>query len=188
MELPPIGPPMKARKGIKDASFTVCVAVQGGLEGEQPFCAQKTNLVHGMIFRADTSIRNLAIAGSRPDNIARSIEIQSSCDPDSLDPTPIPRLVASRLFEILREEEPRLKSFLLWPSSALGHVSHQRPMANADSPSRLNTATPIAVDHFTDDTNTEFDDELSDLTSLSSSVLEYEYENGRRYCSTRAVS
>lgn len=38
------------------------------------------------------------------------------------------------------------------------------------------------------DTNSHFDDELSDLTSLSSSVLEFEYENGRRYCSTSLVS
>lgn len=38
-----------------------------------------------------------------------------------------------------------------------------------------------------DDTS-EFENELSDITSLSSSVLDYEYENGRRYHSNRAVS
>ncbi|OQD91154.1 hypothetical protein PENANT_c001G07753 [Penicillium antarcticum] len=51
--------------------------------------------------------------------------------------------------------------------------------ANADTPANA----PIAVDNFGDDTNSEFDNELSDLTSLSSSVMEFEYENGRRYCS-----
>ncbi|KAJ5728543.1 uncharacterized protein N7483_003051 [Penicillium malachiteum] len=54
----------------------------------------------------------------------------------------------------------------------------------ADSQTPLNAPTPIAVDNFTDDTNSEFDDDLSDLTSLSSTVLEFEYENGRRYCSS----
>ncbi|KAJ5438743.1 uncharacterized protein N7458_009741 [Penicillium daleae] len=58
------------------------------------------------------------------------------------------------------------------------------PLANADAP--VNAPGPIAVDNFSDDTNSEFDDELSDLTSLSSSVLQFEYENGRRYCSNRS--
>ncbi|CAL5873924.1 uncharacterized protein PFLUO_LOCUS8209 [Penicillium psychrofluorescens] len=60
------------------------------------------------------------------------------------------------------------------------------PAANAETP--VNAPGPIVVDNFGDDTNSEFSDELSDLTSLSSSVLEYEYENGRRYCSAHSVS
>ncbi|KAJ5890043.1 hypothetical protein N7504_010853 [Penicillium tannophilum] len=52
----------------------------------------------------------------------------------------------------------------------------------------FNAPHSIAIDSFSDDTNSHFDDELSDLTSLSSSVLEFEYENGRRYCSTSLVS
>lgn len=35
------------------------------------------------------------------------------------------------------------------------------------------------------DEDGEFEAEESDITSLSSSVLEYEYENGRRYHSSR---
>ncbi|KAJ5707343.1 hypothetical protein N7488_007144 [Penicillium malachiteum] len=38
----------------------------------------------------------------------------------------------------------------------------------------------IEVDEFDDD-NLEFESEWSDITSVSSSILEYEYENGRRY-------
>jgi hypothetical protein len=60
------------------------------------------------------------------------------------------------------------------------------PQANAQTP--VNAPGPIVVDNFTDDSNSEFGDELSDLTSLSESVFEFEYENGRRYCSTRTVS
>lgn len=67
---------------------------------------------------------------------------------------------------------------------ALSESSHPIPQVNAETP--VNAPGPIAIDNFTDDTNSEFDDEASDLTSLSSSVLEYEYENGRRYCSTRS--
>ncbi|CAG8410327.1 unnamed protein product [Penicillium salamii] len=55
-----------------------------------------------------------------------------------------------------------------------------------DSDTPVNTPA-IAVDDFTDDTNSEFEDDMSDLTSLSESVLEFEYENGRRYCSTRST-
>ncbi|QQK47216.1 UMTA methyltransferase family protein [Penicillium digitatum] len=55
---------------------------------------------------------------------------------------------------------------------------------NAETP--INALDPIAVDNFSDDTNSVFEDDMSDLTSLSSSVLEFEYENGRRYCSPRS--
>ena len=37
------------------------------------------------------------------------------------------------------------------------------------------------------DENGEFDNDLTDVASLSSSVLEYEYENGRRYHSNSIV-
>ncbi|KAJ5685877.1 hypothetical protein N7536_008496 [Penicillium majusculum] len=47
----------------------------------------------------------------------------------------------------------------------------------------INTDGPIVVDDFSDE-DSEFSDN-SDMTSLSSSVLEYEYENGRRYHSNR---
>ncbi|OQE23263.1 hypothetical protein PENSTE_c009G03540 [Penicillium steckii] len=49
----------------------------------------------------------------------------------------------------------------------------------------INTANPILIDTFTDDSEDLFEDESSDMTSLSSSVLDYEYENGRRYHSSR---
>ncbi|OQE09549.1 hypothetical protein PENVUL_c006G05772 [Penicillium vulpinum] len=47
------------------------------------------------------------------------------------------------------------------------------PLVNAETP--VNAPGPIAVDDFSD--NSEFDDELSDLTSLSESVLEFEMPN-----------
>ncbi|KAJ5176561.1 uncharacterized protein N7482_002438 [Penicillium canariense] len=50
-----------------------------------------------------------------------------------------------------------------------------------------NTMAPIPVEDFSSD-GSEFESDVSDLTSLSSSVLEYEYENGRRYHSNRHVS
>lgn len=43
------------------------------------------------------------------------------------------------------------------------------------------------TDHPEQDEGTEFEDYDSDLTTLSSSVLDYEYENGRRYHSNRTV-
>ncbi|KAJ5915186.1 hypothetical protein N7454_011298 [Penicillium verhagenii] len=58
------------------------------------------------------------------------------------------------------------------------------PQANTETP--VNAPGPIVVDNFTDDSDSAFSDELSDLTSLSSSVLQFEYENGRRYCSNRS--
>lgn len=45
-----------------------------------------------------------------------------------------------------------------------------------------------AIANTPQDDTSEFENELSDITSLSSSVLDYEYENGRRYHSNRAVS
>ncbi|KAJ5559796.1 hypothetical protein N7513_002195 [Penicillium frequentans] len=60
--------------------------------------------------------------------------------------------------------------------------SEQAPVVNSEIP--FNATHSIAIDSFSDDTSSHFDDELSDLTSLSESVLEFEYENGRRYCST----
>ncbi|KAF7718882.1 Uncharacterized protein PECH_002631 [Penicillium ucsense] len=59
------------------------------------------------------------------------------------------------------------------------------PLTHDDNPDN-DAPGPIAVDDFSSDSNGEFDDELSDLTSLSSSVLQFEYENGRRYCSNRS--
>ncbi|CAI7639964.1 unnamed protein product [Penicillium pancosmium] len=59
---------------------------------------------------------------------------------------------------------------------------------NTSAQPPVGAASPITVDNFDDDTNSEFDDALSDLTSLSSSVLDFEYENGRRYCSTRSTA
>ncbi|KAJ5100323.1 hypothetical protein N7456_006375 [Penicillium angulare] len=50
----------------------------------------------------------------------------------------------------------------------------------------VNTQGPIVVDDFGSDESSEFESEGSDMTSLSSSVLDYEYENGRRYHSNRA--
>jgi hypothetical protein len=41
--------------------------------------------------------------------------------------------------------------------------------------------------NFWQDEESEFSSEGTDLTSLSSSILEYEYENGRRYHSNRIV-
>ncbi|KAJ5929626.1 hypothetical protein N7454_006576 [Penicillium verhagenii] len=43
---------------------------------------------------------------------------------------------------------------------------------------------PMLADNFEDDTS-DFESEYSDLTSLSSSILNYEYQNGRRYHSGR---
>lgn len=37
------------------------------------------------------------------------------------------------------------------------------------------------------DESSQFGSSESDITSLSSSILDYEYENGRRYHSNRAV-
>ncbi|KAI2788165.1 hypothetical protein POX_e06178 [Penicillium oxalicum] len=48
------------------------------------------------------------------------------------------------------------------------------PLTHDDNPSN-NAPGPIAIDDFGDDSNSEFDDELSDLTSLSSSVLAFEW-------------
>ncbi|KAJ5631616.1 uncharacterized protein N7484_011716 [Penicillium longicatenatum] len=43
---------------------------------------------------------------------------------------------------------------------------------------------PILPDNFSDESS-DFESEYSDLTSLSSSILNYEYQNGRRYHSGR---
>ncbi|KAJ5769563.1 hypothetical protein N7520_004122 [Penicillium odoratum] len=47
-----------------------------------------------------------------------------------------------------------------------------------------NSPQPISIDDFESD-EPEFDSEWTDNTSLSSSILQYEYENGRRYHSNR---
>ncbi|KAJ5623543.1 hypothetical protein N7490_012148 [Penicillium lividum] len=47
-----------------------------------------------------------------------------------------------------------------------------------------NNPQPIAIDDFESD-GPEFDSEWTDNTSLSSSILQFEYENGRRYHSNR---
>ncbi|KAJ5733032.1 hypothetical protein N7533_013479 [Penicillium manginii] len=70
--------------------------------------------------------------------------------------------------------------------SESGQAPSAHQTTSAQSP--VDTHSPITADNFDDDTNSEFDDALSDLTSLSSSVLDFEYENGRRYCSTRSTS
>ncbi|CAI7640101.1 unnamed protein product [Penicillium glandicola] len=70
------------------------------------------------------------------------------------------------------------------PATAPSDPAPSVPPANAQIP--VNAPGPIVVDDFSDDTNSEFDDALSDLVSLSESVLEFEYENGRRYCSSRS--
>ncbi|KAJ5716760.1 hypothetical protein N7488_002406 [Penicillium malachiteum] len=74
------------------------------------------------------------------------------------------------------------------PREAPSEVPSEPPLtaSTADDETPINTPAPIAVDNFSDDTNSEFDDDLSDLTSLSSTVLEFEYENGRRYCSSHS--
>ncbi|KAJ5794799.1 hypothetical protein N7457_001398 [Penicillium paradoxum] len=65
------------------------------------------------------------------------------------------------------------------PDANIPQNDHMNDPANIDG--------PIAVDNFSDDESSEFGDD-SDITSLSSSVLEYEFENGRRYHSNRVVS
>ncbi|KAJ5317387.1 hypothetical protein PENANT_c034G01059 [Penicillium antarcticum] len=50
----------------------------------------------------------------------------------------------------------------------------------------VNTRGPIVPDEFSGDNSDEFASEDSDMTSISSSVLDYEYENGRRYHSNRS--
>lgn len=49
--------------------------------------------------------------------------------------------------------------------------------------------SPLATSILTNlqDESNEFDSDFSDVTSLSSSVLQYEYENGRRYHSNSVV-
>ncbi|KAJ5512819.1 hypothetical protein N7463_002371 [Penicillium fimorum] len=61
------------------------------------------------------------------------------------------------------------------PNPKFHSIIEQPPPINADS--------PIVADDFTDESS-EFGSD-SDMISLSSSVLEYEYENGRRYHSNR---
>ncbi|KAJ5164254.1 uncharacterized protein N7500_006084 [Penicillium coprophilum] len=63
--------------------------------------------------------------------------------------------------------------------------SPESPLVPTASEIPVDGRSPIAIDNFSDDTNSQFDDDLSDLTSLSESVFEFEYENGRRYCSNR---
>ncbi|KAJ5389062.1 uncharacterized protein N7496_000130 [Penicillium cataractarum] len=72
------------------------------------------------------------------------------------------------------------------PPAAQSELSELTPPANEEV--FVNTPGVITVDDFSSDSNGEFDDDLSDLTSLSSSVLQFEYENGRRYCSNRSGS
>ncbi|KAJ5108849.1 hypothetical protein N7456_005524 [Penicillium angulare] len=50
----------------------------------------------------------------------------------------------------------------------------------------VNTSQPMLADSYGDDTS-DFDSEMSDLTSLSSSILNYEYQNGRRYHSGQLI-
>ncbi|KAJ5874589.1 uncharacterized protein N7529_003019 [Penicillium soppii] len=67
------------------------------------------------------------------------------------------------------------------PDSPEAQVPH-----NDQTSSPINTTGPIVADDFSDESS-EFGSDGSDMTSLSSSVLEYEYENGRRYHSSRTV-
>ncbi|KAJ5736383.1 uncharacterized protein N7483_001508 [Penicillium malachiteum] len=55
-----------------------------------------------------------------------------------------------------------------------------------DGETAINAQRPIIIDNFDSDPDSEFSTEGSDMTSLSSSVFDYEYENGRRYHSPRA--
>ncbi|KAJ5913420.1 hypothetical protein N7504_002303 [Penicillium tannophilum] len=55
-----------------------------------------------------------------------------------------------------------------------------------DGETTLNIEGPVAVDDFASDESSQFGSSESDITSLSSSILDYEYENGRRYHSNRA--
>lgn len=95
------------------------------------------------------------------------------------------------------------------PSNDNGNVhlpsttQSQAPPDQGEVP--INTVAPIPVDDFSvrithrhlmrqltpiiqKDDSSEFESDVSDMTSLSSSVLDYEYENGRRYHSNRTVS
>ncbi|CAI7659402.1 unnamed protein product [Penicillium bialowiezense] len=56
-------------------------------------------------------------------------------------------------------------------------------LGNDHTNAPINTDGPMLADDFSDEG--EFESEDSDITSLSSSVLDYEYENGRRYHSNR---
>ncbi|KAJ5322547.1 hypothetical protein N7452_010836 [Penicillium brevicompactum] len=56
-------------------------------------------------------------------------------------------------------------------------------LCNDHTNAPINTSGPMIADDFSDEG--EFESEDSDITSLSSSVLDYEYENGRRYHSNR---
>ncbi|CAI7567055.1 unnamed protein product [Penicillium crustosum] len=64
--------------------------------------------------------------------------------------------------------------------------SEPRSVTPVNTEARANAPGPIAIDNFSDE-SAEFSDDLSDLTSLSESVLDFEYENGRRYCSARSL-
>ncbi|OQE40123.1 hypothetical protein PENCOP_c006G02230 [Penicillium coprophilum] len=75
-------------------------------------------------------------------------------------------------------------------SSLDGNESSQEPGPEPQVPSdeetnaSINAHGPIVADDFNSDESSEFGSD-SDMTSLSSSVLEYEFENGRRYHSNR---
>lgn len=79
------------------------------------------------------------------------------------------------------------------------------PAEEAEAPGNTFTSAPLVADDFAvsrsnspligwinanpfQDESDEFESDNSDLTSLSSSILDYEYENGRRYHSNRIVS
>lgn len=90
------------------------------------------------------------------------------------------------------------------PEPQIPHPSPQHHPLNDQTNAPINANGPIVVDDFSvrgqslrlfrfpgcsfyqKDEESEFNSD-SDLTSLSSSVLEYEYENGRRYHSNRTV-
>ncbi|OQD93556.1 hypothetical protein PENSOL_c031G04670 [Penicillium solitum] len=71
------------------------------------------------------------------------------------------------------------------PHTPSDRPSEPRSVTPVNAQARANAPGPIAIDNFSDE-SVEFSDYLSDLTSLSESVLEFEYENGRRYCSSRS--
>ncbi|CAI7568120.1 unnamed protein product [Penicillium discolor] len=71
------------------------------------------------------------------------------------------------------------------PHTPSDRPSEPRFVTPVNAEARANAPGPIAIDNFSDE-SVEFSDDLSDLTSLSESVLEFEYENGRRYCSARS--
>ncbi|KAJ5760961.1 hypothetical protein N7520_008117 [Penicillium odoratum] len=69
--------------------------------------------------------------------------------------------------------------------SGAGPAAEQPLTVPGDEEQNANNEQQIAVDEI-ESAESEFDEDFTDNTSLSSSVLQYEYENGRRYASNRS--